>query len=309
MSARAPRSMIDGLARPGFPRLRQHGYDSASSTKLASSHYIKRKKRFRPRLSAFAGLILFSATALTAVSLSRINIALDSSAIDRVAASLGFEITRLDVHGNRYTQRADILDALELLPGTTQLAFDIAAAKRRVEALPWVLKAGIHRSLPDGIGVEITERRPAIVWRDGERDVLLDMDGRELSTLPPGSDLGLPVVTGAAAGPLAPGFILLLEQHVELNRRTAQARRIDGRRWSLLLSNGTLVHLPPDGIAASLAWLESQALTGFLDLGLETIDLRVAGQLVVRGDAKATSETVARAHRSIRAAPAAGGAP
>src|SRR5262249_34946349 len=52
--------------------------------------------------------------------------------------------------------------------------------------------------------------------------------------------------------------------------------------WTLRLVDGALVHLPADGTAAALAWLESRAATGLLDADLESIDLRVAGQLVVR---------------------------
>ncbi len=243
------------------------------------------------------------------IGLSGIQIPRDYAAADRAANALGFGISRLDVLGNRYTQRTDVVDALGLAPGASQIALDIAAAKSRIEALPWVLKAGIHRNLPDGIAIEITERRPAFVWRDAERDVLLDMEGRELSALPRGSDLGLPVVTGAAAGPVAPGFLALLEQHPQLQQRTAEALRIEGRRWSLQLSNGTLVHLPADGIAGSLAWLESQASTGLLDRGLATIDLRVAGQLVVRGSGAPSLGTAAGKRQSTPVSSAAGGAP
>ena len=68
----------------------------------------------------------------------------------------------------------------------------------------------------------------------------------------------------------------------EVVRRLQEAQRIADRRWTLLLINGTRVHLPADGMAAALAWLESRAETGLLDARLAVIDLRVAGQLVVR---------------------------
>lgn len=264
------------------------------------------------RLLVLAGLSIVcvvSAAGLLTIGLSGIQIPRDHAAADRAANALGFGISRLDVLGNRYTQRADVVEALGLAPGASQLAVDPAAAKDRIEALPWVLKAGIHRSLPDGVAIEITERRPALVWRGGDRDVLLDMDGRELTTLPAGSDLGLPVVTGAGAGPVAPSFLMLLEQHPEVQRRTAETRRIEGRRWTLQLANGTLVHLPADGIAGSLAWLESQAASGLLDLGLQTIDLRVAGQLVVRAGDRPSPGPTARLRQSTPPATAAGGAP
>ena len=309
MPARAPRSWIDGLARPSLPRPLQRDSVSAELFQTTGHRSLRRKKRVSRRLLGLIGIAIVSIVALAALGMFGHLVPRDAAALDRYAASLGFRISRLDIQGNRYTQRPDIVAALALPPGASQLALDTTAAKSRIEALPWVLKAGIHRSLPDGIVVEITERRPAIVWRDVDRDVLLDIEGRELSTLPKGSDLGLPVVTGAAAGPAAPGFMPLLEQHPEIRRRTVEIRRIEGRRWSLHLSNGLLVHLPADGIAASLAWLESRAASGLLDLSLETIDLRVAGQLVVRGHDAPSVGPAARSRHMPRTGTAAGGAP
>jgi len=309
MPARAPRSWIDGLARPSFPRPRLRSDVSVALFQTTGHRSLRRKKRIARRILGLAGIVIVSVAALAALGSFGHLVPRDAAALDRYAASLGFGITRLDIQGHRYTQRPDIVAALALPPGASQLALDTTAAKNRIETLPWVLKAGIHRSLPDGLFIEITERRPAIVWRAVDHDVLLDIEGRELSTLPGGSDLGLPVVTGASAGPAASGFLPLLEQHSEIRRRTVEIRRIEGRRWSLQLSNGLLVHLPADGIAASLAWLESRAASGLLDLGLETIDLRVTGQLVVRGPDAPGVGPAARSRHTPRTGTAAGGAP
>jgi len=289
--------------------MRQRASVSNGVFRVSGTPPFKRKKRLSLYFMALTSTALCIAAAMTAVMTGIPSIPRDGVALDRAATALGFGITRLEILGNRYTQRTDIVEALGLSSGASQLAFDTNTAKSRIEALPWVLKAGINRSLPDGIVVEITERRPAIVWRDLDRDVLLDKEGRELTTVPQGSDLGLPVVTGVAAGQAAPGFVNLLKQHAEIQRRTAESRRIEGRRWTIQLNDGTLVHLPAVGVAGSLAWLESQAASGLLDLGLEAIDLRVAGQLVVRKRDRTTSGASAWSRQSTRAATAAGGAP
>lgn len=287
----------------------QRASTSAGGFRFSGAPAMRRRRRFSRHIVTLAAVSLLAAAGLLTIAATGLRIPSDIGAYDRTAVSLGFGITRLDISGNRYTRRSDVVSALGLASGASQLAFDTSAAEARIEALPWVLKAGIHRSLPDGLVVEITERRPAIVWRAPDRDLLLDMDGRELSTLPRGADLGLPVVTGEAAGPAAPGFMALLEQHAEIQRRTVEARRIEGRRWTLLLKEGTLVHLPAIGVAGSLAWLESRAADGLLELGLEAIDLRVTGQLVVRKRDAPASELIARARHSAHGAIAGGGEP
>lgn len=228
--------------------------------------------------------------------------------LDELACAAGFRLARIEVAGIRYTQRADIVAALSAETGMPITRVEPLAAKRRIEALPWVATADVRRMLPDAVAVTVVERKPAILWRGPDRDVMLDMTGRELSTVPRGAELGLPVVSGAAAGTAAPDLLSLLGSYPQVLTRMAEARLVDGRRWSLVLDSGTEVHLPADGLAAALAWLDGPAGRGLLGGGLEAVDLRVAGQLVVRGHASGRPAGEAATHKTARAA-AAGGTP
>ena len=290
MHARAPRSAIEGSAPPS--RSARRGHTGA---------------RLRFALQSFAISTFLLAMAATGW-LAREQIALPLLT-DRLAGGLGFAISRIDVRGNSYTQRADVVAAIGLAHGTPQTAVNVEAAQSRVEALPWVATALIRRDLPDGIVVDITERRPAILWRQPGRDTLLDRGGRELATLAPGSDLGLPIVEGEKAGAAATDLIALLDESPGLRRLVARSRRVDQRRWTLDLTSGAAVHLPAEGLAGAVAWLESRAATGLLDMPLEVIDLRVAGQLVVRPRTKPPGVFSLVEPRNSRSASAGGGAP
>lgn len=228
---------------------------------------------------------------------------------DDLAAAAGLKPVHFEARGARFTPDAAIADALQLRGASSQLSFDLDAARRRLEALPWVDTAKVQRLLPDAVVVEIVERTPAVLWRGQDRDVLVDGRGRELTTVARGTDTGLPVVTGDGAGQAAPTLLTLLRHQAELARRVTEMRRVEGRRWTLQLDSGTLVHLPGDGTAAAVAWLDAQASGGLLDMGLDVIDLRVAGQLVVRssraGPAR-RSETASAAHETPRGRPAGG---
>lgn len=290
MSARAPRSAIDGRSRPRPPR---GGRRAPRAALLALS-------------VATAGLL--SAALLTG---QRPDAASVVAMADDLAAAAGLRPVRFEVRGARFTPESAIADALQLSGASSQLSFDTDAARRRLEALPWVDTAKVQRLLPDAVVVEIVERTPAVIWRGRDRDVLVDGRGRELTSLARGTDTGLPVVTGDGAGQAAPAILTLLRHHAELARRVTEMRRIEGRRWTFQLDTGTLVHLPGDGTAAAVAWLDSQSSGGLLDMGLEVIDLRVAGQLVVRGARPGSarlSEAASAAHETPRGR-AAGGMP
>ena len=257
-----PRSAIDGFARPIRPRRGRR----TLVVGLAALGAIK--------AAAFAALLLLGPGALPAT---------DGAAmwLDSLAAGAGLQAARVEVHGNRITPASQIVAALDLAGAGSQLSLDTAAARHRLEALPWVRTAAVRRVLPDGVAVEIVERKPAFVWRNAGRAVLVDMDGRELSAVAEG-DLGLPVLVGAGAGAAGPRLLGLIAQHPAIERRLVEARRIEDRRWTLLLAGGTLLHLPGDGAQAALAWVEALAGRGLIERGLAVIDLRVPGELVIR---------------------------
>ena len=55
-----------------------------------------------------------------------------------VTATMGFRVNEVMVSGRQQTDRDILVKALNVARGAPILAFDIAEAKRRIEALPWV---------------------------------------------------------------------------------------------------------------------------------------------------------------------------
>lgn len=140
----------------------------------------------------------------------------------------------------------------------------------------------IQRTFPGGIAVAIAERKPLAVWQRGAADVLVDRDGRELGAVRRDTDMGLPVVTGAGAGPLAAEILELVAEHPVISERLVKAHRIADRRWTLELAGGTLVHLPADAPAAALTRLAARYTAALGSGRYVVLDLRVPGQLVVQ---------------------------
>lgn len=209
---------------------------------------------------------------------------------DAIVARLGIGIEQVELAGHRYTQDTDILDALDLGNVRSQLALDSAAARARIERLPWIASATISRTLPDGLSVRVIERTPTAIWEHEGRELLIDDTGRRLGPAPPGVGVGLRRLRGLGAPAAAAGLEQLLAPLPALRSRVTLAERIGDRRWRLLLSAGLTVELPADGVEQALALLTDDD-TGrrLLALSEAAIDLRVPGRIILRRDRAAAT--------------------
>ncbi|MBY0429803.1 MAG: FtsQ-type POTRA domain-containing protein, partial [Rhodospirillales bacterium] len=72
------------------------------------------------------------------------------------SAGAGMRLTRIELDGNVHLSSDDLLTALEAKEGDPILALDLAAARQRVQALPWVKQASVERQLPNAVVVRIT---------------------------------------------------------------------------------------------------------------------------------------------------------
>jgi cell division protein FtsQ len=214
--------------------------------------------------------------------------------IDRIAAAAGLELRQINVTGHRMTPDADIFKALELGSKVSLLALETAAARERIERLPWVERATVERIFPDEVSISLVERKPFALWRKPAGDVLIDDTGRELG--PPGrtETAGLPVVSGEGAGPSAPRLLRALAGYPAIASRVALAERVGDRRWTLTLDRGLRIHLPADDEAGGLLHLAAPRRGGrLIDRELSLIDLRSTERIVVRREQTQTSSAAA----------------
>lgn len=207
-----------------------------------------------------------------------------ANAVD-MTARMGFRVEEIIVTGRDRTKPADILAALRLERGDAILAYDLAAAKARIEALPWITQAAIERRLPGEIRVSITERWPIAIWQRDGQFLLVDSRGT-----PIGDDVtglaDLPLVVGEDAPAHAAELVAMLTTEPDLMRRVKAAVRVSGRRWNLVmdrLDGGIAIRLPEENPAAAwkrLARLEREQR--LLERKITTVDMRLPDRLVVR---------------------------
>ncbi len=199
-------------------------------------------------------------------------------------ARAGLAVDDVLVEGRSRTPAGDVLAALSVGRRTPMLAFDPAAARARLTALPWVSDARVERRLPDLIYVRLEERRPLALWQLRGRLSVIDTDGRVIEGADAARFAELPLLVGEGAPERAGSLLALLQRAPELADQVIAAVRVGARRWNVVLQGEIEVRLPEVGAAE--AWLQLAELVrdeGLLERDVVTIDLRLPDRLILRG--------------------------
>lgn len=216
-----------------------------------------------------------------AIEPQRIQIVMSHEA-EQMMLRLGFGIDQVSLSGHQYTMDSDVYDALNLPDIRTFAAFDAPAALKRIEQLPWVETAQITRLFPGALRVELRERRPAALWSLKGRTYLIDGTGRVLGAAGP-QGWRLPHIAGEGANTDAALLFTALNRHPDIAAQVARAERVGGRRWSLVLTNGSRLELGADREVEGLEQIARNAELRRALAGPAMIaDVRTAGRLTIR---------------------------
>ena len=203
--------------------------------------------------------------------------------VEAATAAAGFGIRSIRISGQQQTDEGTILTALGVHKGSSMLFFNAEAARRRVEAGPWVERAAVRKLFPDTLEVVVHERRAFARWQHDLAVSVIDRSGKVLSRQVPETLSGLPLVAGAGAAERAAALFEIIDRHPFLSARLNAASLIAERRWMLLFDNGVRVQLPEKGVAAAVAELAAlERDRNILDLDIVGIDLRFSDRIFIR---------------------------
>lgn len=206
-----------------------------------------------------------------------------ADAANQAALMAGLEVKAVQVEGQHNLKDAEIDAALGPREGVSIFAFDTDAARDRLKRLGYVAEARVMRLLPSTLVVEIEERKPFALWRDGGKIAAIDADGKALALASQAQFPNLPVVSGAGAAAPARELIVALAALPDLRGRVREIERIAGRRWDLVLDTGLRVKLPAADFAPALADLSAIAAKNpgaFYEIA--ELDFRVSDQFTLR---------------------------
>jgi len=199
------------------------------------------------------------------------------------SGSLGFSVEDVLVVGRSQTERDTLLEAVKLARGAPILAYDLEAARRRIEVLPWIRTASVERMLPNTILLNIEERQPLALWQKKGRFHLIDNEGEVILKKGLERFSDLIVVVGEDAPEFTAGLLAVLHTQPSLMDKVESAVRVGGRRWNIRLRGGIDVRLPAENETA--AWnrlAEYENSHGVLARDVRILDLRLPDRLIVR---------------------------
>lgn len=124
----------------------------------------------------------------------------------------GFYPKHVAVIGNRVVPTAQILARARISPEQNVWLQSAHKAAVRIEAIPYVKTASIHRSLPANVRIVIVERKPFAVLQYGTQRAIVDQDLRVLQA--DDAHVTLPVIE-AAGESMPPAGAFVRDPHVQ----------------------------------------------------------------------------------------------
>ncbi len=204
-------------------------------------------------------------------------------------------VDHVSVSGVVYTDPAAVAAVVHDLEGQPMVELDTGAVERRLEALPWVLRAEVTQHWPKDVHIDIKERTPVAVYGavDGRWRVV-DTEGRVLAALAgrPVDELLITLTNGAALAPgqsvpanLAAAVRVARALPPTLAARVGELRLTANGEMTLVLQpSGTIVLGTSDAIRDKLiAALTVMARVDPAKVG--TIDVRSPASPVLTGGA------------------------
>jgi cell division protein FtsQ len=202
---------------------------------------------------------------------------------DILARTLGFGIDVVTISGQAQLSEPEILSLAGINPRESLPFFDVAQARKNLEALPLIKQASVRKLYPDRIVIDIVERTPVALWQKDGDVHMIAADGAVIGDMRGDRFASLPFVVGDGANQRLGEFTALLDASAELRPKIVAGVLIGERHWNLKMKSGLEVKLPESNPLAAMATLVSlQRQSRILDRDLLTLDLRVAGKVFAR---------------------------
>ncbi|GBR50467.1 cell division protein FtsQ [Neokomagataea thailandica NBRC 106555] len=196
-------------------------------------------------------------------------------------------VKHIVVNGRHIISQQTIETALGVKIGQPLFSFSVETARARVNALPLVEQATVVRRMPDTIIVNITERTPVAVWQNHDHFSLINQAGEAVSgqgAVGQDSEIfrSLPLIVGDGANTAATSLFDAAAAFPDIRSRITAYVRVGGRRWDIVLRNGTTVMLPEDEEKPAFARLQQfQDSMKLLDRPIVSIDMRLPDRMVI----------------------------
>jgi cell division protein FtsQ len=202
---------------------------------------------------------------------------------DSGANAMGMRIATVSLSGQRQVSREEIFSAAGVTDHSSLLFLDVADARAKLEAIPWIAEATVRKLYPDRLQITVTEREAFALWQVQGKVSAIAADGTVLSGKVEPRLAALPFVVGKGAAGKARDFLAALDKFPVIRDQVRASVYVAERRWNLKLKNGIDVRLPEADMESALATLARlEAEKKLLARDITAIDLRLPDRLTVR---------------------------
>lgn len=279
--------LAQSLTRPQAPRRRpaaaSRGLVSRSLRRLTLPLSHLRVPRFT---GVAAGLVfMLGATAYGVVKGDHIPAiqAAIKDACDAAANAAGMRIATVSLSGQRQVSREAIFAAAGVTDHSSLLFLDVADARAKLEANPWIAEATVRKLYPDRLQITVTEREAFALWQVQGKVAVIAADGTVLAGQVEPRLASLPFVVGPGAAARARDFFAVLDRYPAVRDQVRASIFVAERRWNLRLKSGIDVRLPDTEVERALETLvRLDREKNLLSRDITAIDLRIADRLTVR---------------------------
>ena len=171
---------------------------------------------------------------------------------DSAANAAGMRIATVSLSGQRQVSREEIFAAAGVTDHSSLLFLDVAAARAKLEAIPWVAEATVRKLYPDRLQITVTEREAFALWQQQGKVSVIAADGTVLSGRIEQRLATLPFVVGNGAAAKARGFLAVLDKYPAIRDQVRASILVADRRWNLRLKSGIDMRLPDTDIEQAL---------------------------------------------------------
>ena len=195
-----------------------------------------------------------------------------------------FMVNLMAIDGAGSSLAEDIREVIPLDFPVSSFDLDIENIRDTVLGLDPVKSASV-RIRPGGVlQVDVTERKPALVWRHRDGLTLLDETGAHIDFVASrGVRPDLPLVAGQGADRQVPQALALFAAAAPLDDRLRGIVRIGERRWDIVLDRDQRIMLPETNPVRALERVIalSQA-QDMLERDVQSVDMRIGARPTLR---------------------------
>ncbi len=195
-----------------------------------------------------------------------------------------FMISEMDVIGVEEDLAASVANVLPMSFPVSSFELDLENMRKRVEALDGVRSARVRVGDAGKLIVDITQRAPVALWRDGDLLRLIDEEGVFAGFVETRSDrLDLPLIAGDGAQANIAEALALFRDAKPLQARMRGLVRMGERRWDIVLDRDQRILLPAEGAVAALdRVIVLHQARDLLDRDVAVVDMRNADRPTIR---------------------------